>query len=339
MWGKTMYSADEGAKPVSRRVVLSIAVSLALAGKARTYGAEAEWPARTVRYIDPFPVGGATDLLSRLFCAKVSELSGQRFSVENLPGAAGTVGLAAIAGAEPDGYTLGLGSVASLAVAPSAHPTLPYDPARDFTFVSGLWQVPNILICDRDLPVRSVPELVALLKREPGRYATPPPSPARPRNLAMALFKRLAGVNIAPVHDRGGAAAILDLLRGRVHLMVHNLPTAIAGVREREVRALAVTGAWRSPAMPEVPTMAEFYPEFEVASWGGLVGPAGLPPRVVGRLSRLTRQALDSPDLIDTFHGHGAAPWWTTPEDLANFRARQETIFAGLVAASAVGVD
>ncbi len=334
-----MLSAGEGAKRMPRRSVLGIAGSLALAGKARSNTAEAEWPARTVRYIDPFPVGGATDLLSRLFCAKVSELSGQRFAVENMPGAAGTVGQAAIAAAEPDGYTLGLGSVASLAIAPSAHPALPYDPARDFTFVSGLWRVPNILICDRDLPVRSVPELVALLKREPGRYAYASAEPGTTPHLAMELFKRLAGVEIAPIPDRGGAEAILDLLRGRVHLMVHNLPTAIVGVREREVRALAVTGAGRSPAMPEVPAMAEFYPEFEVTSWGGLVGPAGVPPRVVERLSRLTRQALDSPDLIETFHGHGAAPWWTTPEDFAHFRARQETLFAGLVAASAVGVD
>ncbi|MBD0274755.1 MAG: tripartite tricarboxylate transporter substrate binding protein, partial [Acetobacteraceae bacterium] len=97
--------------------------------------------------------------------------------------------------------------------------------------------------------------------------------------------------------------------------------------------------AGRSPAMPEVPSMAEFYPEFEVASWGGLVGPAGLPPQVVERLSRLTKQALDSPDLIETFRGHGAVPWWTTPGEFASVRARQETLFAGLVAASAVGVD
>jgi tripartite-type tricarboxylate transporter receptor subunit TctC len=333
-----MDRSEGSARPIARRLALGIAGSLALAGRARPDAAEAEWPVRAVRYIDPFPARGATDLLSRLFCAKMSELSGQRFAVENLPGDAGIVGQAAIARAAPDGYTLGLGSVASLAVAPSAHPTLPYDPARDFTFVSGMWQVPNILICDRDLPVRSVPELVALLKGEPGRYAYAAAEPGTTPHLAMELFKRLAGVEIAPVPDRGGAAAILDLLRGRVQIMVHNLPVAIVGVREREVRALAVTGAGRSPAMPEVPAMAEFYPEFEVTSWGGLVGPAGLPPRVVQRLSRLTKQALDSPDLIETFHGHGAAPWWTTPEDLASFRARQETLFAGLVAASAARV-
>ena len=334
-----MDRSEGSARPITRRLALGVAGSLVLAGRARPDAAGAEWPARTVRYIDPFPVGGATDLLSRLFCAKMSELSGQRFAVENLPGAAGTAGQAAIAGAAPDGHTLGLGSVAPLAVAPSVHPALPYDPARDFTFVSGLWRVPNVLICDRDLPVRSVPELVALLKRNPGRYAYAAAEPGTTPHLAMELFKRIAGVDIASVPDRGGAEAILDLLRGRVQIMVHNLPTAIVGVREQEVRALAVTGAERSPAMPEVSAMAEFYPDFEVTSWGGLVGPAGLPPRVVERLSRLTRQALDSPDLVEAFQGHGAAPWWTTPEEFAGFRARQEALFAALVSASAAGVD
>jgi len=334
-----MIRSEGSARPIARRFALGIAGSLALAGRARPDAAEAEWPARAVRYIDPFPARGATDLLSRLFCAKMSELSGQRFVVENIAGAGGTVGQTAIAGAAPDGHTLGLGSIASLAVAPSVHPTLPYDPARDFTFVSGLWRVPNVLICDRNLQVRSVPELVTLLKRSPGRYAYASAEPGTTPHLAMELFKRLAGVEIAPVPDRSGAAAILDLLQGRLHLMVHNLPTAIVGVREREVRALAVTGAERSPAMPEVPAMAEFYPEFEVASWGGLVGPAGLPPQVVERLSRLTRQALDSPDLVEAFQGLGAAPWWTTPADFAGFRARQEALFGGLVAASAAAVE
>jgi tripartite-type tricarboxylate transporter receptor subunit TctC len=330
-----MVSAEEVARPVPRRLVLAIAGGMAAAGRARSDPAESDWPARAVRYIDPFPTRGKTDLLSRLFCAKMSELSGRRFAVENLAGAGGTVGQAAIARAAADGHTLGLGSVASLAVAPSVHPGLPYDPARDFTFVSGLWQTPNILICDRDLPVRSVPELVALLERNPGRYVHASPDPGTTPHLAMELFKRVAGVDVAPVPDRGGAEAIIDLLGGRVHLMVHNLPTAIVGVREREVRALAVTGAERSPAMPEVPAMAEFYPGFEVTSWGGLVGPAGLPPRVVERLSRFTKQALDSPDLVETFREHAATPWWTTPEDLARFRAEQERLFAGLVEASA----
>ena len=331
-----MDRSEGSLRRIPRRLALGIAGGLAFAGRARTDAAESEYPTRTVRYIDPSPTGGATDLLSRLFCVKMSEVSGRRFYVENLPGAGGTIGQTAVAAAPPDGHTLGLGSVASLAVAPSVHPGLPYDPARDFAFVSGLWRVPNILICDRDLPARSVPELVALLKRNPGQYVHAYPEPGTTPHLAMELFKRVAGVEIAPVPDRGGAKAILDLLRGRVHLMVHNLPIAIVGVREGEVRALAVTGKERSPAMPDVPAMAEFYPEFEVTSWGGLVGPARLPPRVVERLSRLVKQALNSPDLINAFHEHGAAPWWTTPEDLAAFRARQEKLFAELVAASAV---
>ncbi len=329
-----MDRSEESAKRIRRRIALSIGASLAVAKNARADTAKVDWPLRSIRYIDPFPGRGATDLLSRLFCAKMSELSGQRFSVENVPGRGGAVGQALIAKSAPDGYTLGLGSVAPLAVAPSVHQSLPYNPARDFTFVSGLWRVPNILICDRDLPVRSVSELVALLRRNPGRYAYASAEPGTTPHLAMELFKRAARIDIIPIPDRGGGNAIIDLLHGRVHLMIHNASTVIVGVREKAVRALAVTGAERSPAMSEVPAMAEFYPEFEITSWGGLVGPAGLPLRLVENLARLTRQALESPDLVKAFHEHGAVPWWTTPEDFAGFRAKQEELIAGLVAAS-----
>src|SRR3712207_2999877 len=149
-----MDRSEAGARRVPRRLALGIAGCLVLPRLACATAIDTEWPARPVRYIDPFPVRGATDLLSRLFCAKMSELSGQRFYVENMPGQGGTVGQAAVAAAAPDGYTLGLGSVASLAVAPSVLQDLPYDAAQDFTFVSGLWRVPNGLIFAPDPPVR-----------------------------------------------------------------------------------------------------------------------------------------------------------------------------------------
>jgi tripartite-type tricarboxylate transporter receptor subunit TctC len=277
--------------------------------------------------------------MSRLYCAKMSELAGQRFVVENHADADGVVGQAAIARAAPDGHTVGLGSVGPLAVAPSAHPGLPYDPANDFTYISGLWQVPNLLFCDPELPARSVPELVALLRRDPGRYAFASPGPGTTPHLAMELFRRVAGLDIARVPHRDGGEAIVSLLSGRVQLMFYTVPVAIAGVREGQVRALAVTGAERSPALPRVPAMAEFYPGFEFTSWGGLVGPAGLPPRVVERFSWLTRRALDSPDVAATFHDSAATPWWTTPEDLATARAQQEALFARLVEATDVRMD
>jgi tripartite-type tricarboxylate transporter receptor subunit TctC len=319
-----------------RRALLHGASAMALTMAAR---AQTGYPHQTVRYINLFVPGGATDILSRAYCAKMSELAGQQFVVENRAGAGGTVGQAAIAKAVADGYTLGLGSVASLAVAPSLYPSLPYHPARDFTFVSGIWQVPNLLFCNNALPARSVPELVALIRGQPGRFIYGSGGSGTTPHLTMEWFKQRAGLDIIHAPYRGGAPAMIDLLGGRIQLMFDNIPTAIGAVREGRLRALAVTGAARSKALPEVPTMAEFYPGFEVTSWGGLVGPAGLPLPVVDRLSALTRRALESADLLRIFDENAATAWWTTPEDFATFRNQQEGLFAELVKASGARVD
>ncbi|MFC7540428.1 Bug family tripartite tricarboxylate transporter substrate binding protein [Siccirubricoccus deserti] len=183
-------------------------------------------------YINIFPPGAATDTLSRVYCTKMSELAGQQFVVENRSGAGGTVGQAAIAQAPPDGYTVGLGSIASLAIAPSILPDLSYDPARDFTFISGLWKVPNLLIVNKDLPVRTLPELVELLKKNPGKYTYGSSGFGTSPHLTMEMFKQRAGLNILHVPYRGGAPAKLDLLAGRVQLMFDNMPTVIASARK-----------------------------------------------------------------------------------------------------------
>jgi tripartite-type tricarboxylate transporter receptor subunit TctC len=324
------------ARLLPRRAMLVAAAGAAMAAPAR---ASSDYPNQAVRYINLFPPGGATDILSRAYCAQMSEVAGQQFVVENRAGAGGTVGQAAIAKAPPDGYTLGLGSVASLAIAPSLYPGLPYDPGRDFTFVAGIWQVPNLLFCNTGLPARSVPELVALLRASPGRYLYGSGGSGTTPHLTMEWFKQRAGLDITHVPYRGGAPAMIDLLGGRIHLMFDNIPTAIGAVREGRLRPLAVTGAQRSPALPEVPTMAELYPGFEVTSWGSLVGPPGLPLPVVERLSALTRRALESPALLRIFAENAATAWWTSAEDLATYRGQQEQLFARLVKDSGARVD
>jgi tripartite-type tricarboxylate transporter receptor subunit TctC len=153
------------------------------------------------------------------------------------------------------------------------------------------------------------------------------------------MFKALAGLDILHVPYRGGAPAHIDLLAGRVHMIFDNIPQGLQSAREGKVRALAVTGAQRSPQAPEIPTMAEFLPGFEINSWGGVMGPAGLPKPMVERLSALTKQALESPDLIAKFRDNGATTWWTTPEGLAEFRRRNEAAFAPLIRASGARVE
>jgi tripartite-type tricarboxylate transporter receptor subunit TctC len=318
---------------------MALAGSALLTSLAKPARAGEQWPTQPVRYINLFPPGGATDIMSRIFCAKMSDLAGQQFIVENRAGAGGTVGQAAIAQAVPDGYTLGLGSVAALSVAPSLYPRLPYDPVTDFSFVSGIWKVPNLLFCNRDLPAKTIPELVALLRAHPGKYVYGSGGSGTTPHLTMELFKQMAGLDILHAPYRGGSPALVDLLGGRIQLMFDNIPTAITTVRDGKVRALAVTSLARNEALPDVPTMAEFFPTFEVTSWGSLVGPAGIPPRIINRLSALSRDALADRGLIGLFAENGATPWWTSSADLAAFRAEQEVMFARLVRLSGARVD
>ena len=313
-----------------RRPVLLGAAGLAALAAARTARAGA-YPEQAVRYINLFPPGAATDLLSRAFCATMSALAGQQFVVENRTGAGGTVGQAAIAQAPPDGYTLGLGSIASLGIGPSIYPGLPYDPARDFTYVAGIWQVPNLLFCNPALPVRSLQEMVALVKANPGRYLYGSGGSGTSPHLTMEWLKQVAGLEMAHVPYRGGAPMLLDVIAGRVHFAFDNVASLLGPVSQGQIRPLAITSKERSPVLPEVPTTGSVYPELEITSWGGLVGPAGIPARIVGRLAELTRAALRDPGLQRVFREQGATPWWLPPEDFAAFQGQQQRLFAGLV--------
>jgi tripartite-type tricarboxylate transporter receptor subunit TctC len=327
---------------VPRRGLLgAVAGALAMPAIGRAQGSNPRgaWPTGPIRFIGLFPPGGGTDILSRIWCLKMAELTGQQFVVENRSGSSGVVGSEAIARSAPDGNTIGLGSVAPLSIAPTLFAQLPFHPERDFTHVSGLWQLPNLLVLHPDVPARTVPELIALLRANPGKYSYASSGSGTTVHLSGEMFKSLAGLDILHVPYRGGAPAYVDLLPGRVHMMFDNIPQGLAVAREGKMRALAVTGAERSPQAPEIPTMAEFLPGFEVSSWGSVIGPAGLPRNVVERLSALARQALESPDMAARFRDNGATPWWTTPAELLRFRTLDEARFAPLVRASGARVE
>jgi tripartite-type tricarboxylate transporter receptor subunit TctC len=341
---KTDRPGAAGSTGFGRRAALASAGAAASAALATPRIAQAQqrgaaWPAGPVRFIGIFPPGGGTDILSRIWCHKMGEITGQQFIVENRSGSAGNVGTEAIARAQADGNTIGLASVAPLGISPTLYSSLPFDVSRDFTYVSGLWQLPNLLVINNDVPARTVPELIALLKANPGKYQYASSGSGTTVHLSGEMFKSLAGLDILHVPYRGGAPAHIDLLAGRVHMIFDNIPQGLQSAREGKVRALAVTGAQRSPQAPEIPTMAEFLPGFEITSWGGVMGPAGMPKPAVERLSALTKQALESPDLIARFRENGATTWWTTPEGLADFRRQNEAAFAPLIRASGARVD
>lgn len=320
---------------VSRRLLLAGA-GVALAAPAL---AQTAWPPASIRFVGIFPPGGGTDILSRIWCAKMGDLTGQQFVVENRSGSGGNVGTEVIARANPDGMTIGLASVSSLAIAPTLYRRLPFDVTRDFSYISGLWQLPNMLVVNNDVPARTVPELIALCRANPGRYTFASSGSGTSVHLSGEMFKHLAGIDIVHVPYRGGAPAHIDLLGGRVHMIFDNIPQALQEFREGKVRALGVTSAQRVPQAPEIPAMAEFLPGFEITSWAGVMGPAGINPATVQRINDLAKQALEHPDVRRRFEENGASVWPTTPQGLADFRRENEQRFAPLIRASGAQVD
>jgi tripartite-type tricarboxylate transporter receptor subunit TctC len=320
----------------TRRTLLAAALALP-ALRAQAQGAD--WPNQTVRFFGIFPPGGGTDILSRIWCQKMAEITGQQFVVENRAGAAGNVGTEAIARSRPDGYTIGLASVAPLAIAPTLYSRLPFDVTKDFSYICGLWELPNLLVVNNDVPARSVPELTALIRANPGKYSFASSGNGTTVHLSGELYKQKAGLDMLHVPYRGGAPAHIDLLAGRVHLIFDNIPQGLQSHRDGKVRALAVTSKERSPLAPEFPAMAEFFPGFDITSWGGVCGPAGMAPALVQRIATLGRQALEAPDTVAKYRENGATPWWLGPEALTRFRAENEAQFAPLIRASGAKVD
>jgi len=266
----------------------------------------------------------------------MAEITGQAFVVENRSGSGGNVGTEAIARATPDGNTIGLASVASFSIAPTLYRRLPFDVARDFSYICGLWQLPNLLITRLDFPANSVPELISA---NPGRYTFASSGAGTTLHLSGELFKQMAGVDILHIPYRGGAPAQIDLLAGRVDMMFGNIPEAVRAFREGKVKALGVTGPQRSPQAPQIPAIGEFLPGYAVTSWGGVCGPAGIAPAIIARIAELGRQAVESPEVRRRYDEAAAEAWWVSSQDLAQFRRANEESFAPLIRAAGAVVE
>ncbi|WP_165982194.1 Bug family tripartite tricarboxylate transporter substrate binding protein [Dankookia rubra] len=315
----------------TRRLLLAAGLAVPGLALAQSNSTAGDWPRQTVRYINLYAPGGANDILSRAFCQAMTQITGQQFVVENRTGAGGTVGSDAIAKARPDGYTMGLGGAANLAIAPSLFPSLPYDPARDYTHLTGLYRQPNVLIVNTAVPARTLPEFIALLRANPGRYNYATGGAGTTPHLSGELFKQRTGTEMPFVQYRGGAPALVDLMAGQVQAIFDNLAGPYGSIRDGKVRALAVTSPERSPVLPDVPAMAEFLPGFDLTSWNGMVAPAGLPQAMVLRIAELSHRALQSPEVVRVFTENGATPWLAGPEDYAAYTRAQEPLMRQLV--------
>jgi tripartite-type tricarboxylate transporter receptor subunit TctC len=265
------------------------------------------WPIRSVKYVNGFPAGGATDTLSRVLCQKLSELSGQSFVVENKAGAGGVLGADAIAKAPPDGYTVGLGGIANNVLAIGSYAKLPYHPREDFTFISGMWQLPNILTAKKGLFSADLKELLAAFKKEPGKYTYASAGFGTTLHLSGEMMNSMAGVQVRHVPYRGGA-----------------------------IRPVAVTAKTRLAELPDVPAMAELLPGYELTSWAGLIGPTHMPADLVAQINALTVRALKDPWVKQRYADLGATTWPTTPQEISAYRDSEEVRLLPIMKAAGI---
>lgn len=312
-----------GRRRPSSRADAVIALMALAALALHTGGAFAQtYPSKPIRVIVPFVAGGAVDMLARLVGAKVSEQLGQPVIVENRPGAGGTVAADAVAKSPPDGYTI-LQNTNGQAISPAIYRSLPFDVVRDFSPVTQIVESQLVLAASPKLEASSVKELIALAKAKPGSLNYGMTGLGNPLHLTMEMFKTEAGVDIQAVPYRGDAAIFPALLTGEVQVAVVPLATSLAHVQAGSVRALAVGGATRAAALPDVPTVAESgLAGFESTSWQGWFVPANTPREIVGVIQRAVSKALTAPDLLERLRVTGNEPVGSTPEEFdARFKA------------------
>jgi tripartite-type tricarboxylate transporter receptor subunit TctC len=285
--------------------------------------AQADFPNRPIRIVVPLVPGGTADLLPRLIGEKLTTRWGQPVIIENKPGGALHLGTEWVARAPPDGYTLLLAPQGPLVLSPSLYAKLGYDPAA-FVPVAILIRLPYVLVVNPAVPVATVPELIAFAKANPDRLNFGTPSVGSAQHLAVEWFRMRAGIRLTHVPYRGTAPAMTDLLAGHIELMFDNVANALHQVREGKLKALAVGAPPRIPELPDVPAMAEYFPEFTAASWFSFVAPPKTPPEIAAKLSQAIGEALRMPDVVSRLQGLGATVIGNSPDEAALF-VRQET--------------
>jgi tripartite-type tricarboxylate transporter receptor subunit TctC len=296
------------------------------------------YPSKPVRLIVPYPPGGPTDFVGRAIGQKLTEAWGQTVVVENRAGAASAVGTELAARAPADGHTLLLGTSAGFSINPALGGKLPYDPERDFAPISLLVINPQILVVHPSLPVRSVKDLIALARARPGQLNYASVGNASPQHLGMEMLKSMTGIDMLHVPYKGTAPAVTDILAGNVSLMFNSMPSVLPQVHAGRLRGIAVGSATRSPAAPDIPTVAEAgVPGFEYVTWYGLFAPAGTPREIVGRLNAQIVRILSDPDIARRFSTQGAEPASSTPEQLAQYRQSEFERWRKLIAGMKLG--
>src|SRR5216683_925148 len=305
---------DRHAAMTSLLRVFAIGTALLAAGPAFAQG----YPEQGVRIIVGFPPGVAPDVTARLLADKFGEAWGKPVVVENVTGAGSNIATDRVAKAAPDGYTLLMGGNSALIMSPSLYDKLPYDPIKDFAPISQVFVAANILVVHPDVPAKTLPELVALARAQPGKLTYGHAGVGTSQHLGAELFKSMADIDIRPVAYRGTTAVLPDLLAGRLTMSFANIANVLPLVREGKLRPFAVTSLKRSAAAPDLPTMAESgYRGFEAVPWFGLVAPAGTPPAVVEKIYRETQRCLALPQVRTSLETLGLDVIGNSPAEFA----------------------
>ena len=317
-----------------------LALLLTFAVMPMTLAAETAYPVKPVRMIAPYPPGGTSDIIARIAGQKLNEAWGQQIVVDNRAGANGGIGSELAAKSPADGYTLLVGNMTPIAANPSLYSKLGYDPLRDFAGVTLVAAGPNVLVVNPGLPVKSVQELVAYAKANPGKLNFGSGGAGSPAHLAGEMFKSLTGVAMTHVPYKGTVLSVNDLIAGQVQVVFSDAPPAVPHVKSGKLRALAVTGAKRTPLLPEVPTVAEAgVAGFALDNWWGILVPAGTPKPIIARINTEIVKAMQTIDVKDRFANLGVEAIWSTPAAFDDYIKTESAKLAKIIKASGARAD
>ena len=318
-----------------RAVLFLVSALLCTATAAQT----AAYPTRPVRFIVPSAAGGGTDIIARAISLKLAESLGQQFVVDNRPGAGQMIGIELAAKAPPDGHTI-LMAASTLAINPVMYKKVSYDPLRDFAPVTQAASLPNVLVVHPSLPVNSVAELIAYAKQRPGRLNFASAGIGTSPQMSIELLKSMAGIDMVHIPYKGTAPGVVDLLAGQVLVMAPNLLTALPHIKSGKLRALAVTSAKRTQALPEVPTVAESgLAGYDSTQWYGVLAPAGTPREIVTRLHDAIVRALRDAEVGKRLAADGAEPVGSSPEEFAAFIKSESEKWAKVATAAGIKAE
>ena len=330
-----------------RRRLLATAIASAAICAAGSAAAQATWPTKPVRIVVPFAAGGTTDILARAMAPELSKAFNQQFIVDNKPGAGGNLGTDIVAKSPNDGYTLLMGTVGTHGINRALYPKLAFDPIKDFAPVTLVAAVPNVMEMNADkakaLNIRNVADFVKYAKANPGKLNMASSGSGTSIHLAGELFKSMTGTFMIHIPYRGSGPALIDMIGGSADVMFDNLPSSMQQIKGGKLVALAVTSAQRSPALPDVPTVAEAggpaLKGYEASSWFGLLAPAGTPTDIVNRIQQEVAKSLGAPALKEKLQAQGAIPSGNTPAEFAQLIDSEHKKWAKVVKDSGATVD